>query len=1186
MTPCTKHTSSFARLILTGVFMLLGFLTAHATPVKFDIPAQPAPAALDLFGKQGKVSVAYSLDDLKGVTAHAVTGIYEPAAALDLLLQDTGFTAKPKGRDGFVITKAKAVAATGSVRGSLTGEGGKGLANVLVSIRETSQSAETDRYGQYAFPNVAAGTYVLVASASGYQTMHITDVRVNAGRELVLGKEEMRKATEGPLALEPFEVHADTVEQLEKFEVTGTKQQPFSDRNVDLPRGINDVQPYYVFDAKTIDQSGATNVGDFLKQRLTMNATAATPDQFQQGGNLTGPTNTGSINLRGLGVSETLILVDGRRLPNVAFSGSDPTQGKLLPAAQQPDINGIPLSAIDHIEILPSSASAIYGGNAIGGVVNIVLKKGYVGGEVKATYDVTSDGHAPLRTVTASFGAALEGGKTHIFVTTQYSDSKPLYTGDRAQLINRGYAALLQNDPAYISSNYTKSGLFGFPPGFSFNPFLGATTNVASFSHFSGPNGTQFNNLTLKSNGASLNSLVATFPQGYVAGTSDPASIIGGSWNLNLPNTNQSPNGLLSPLGSFPKNKSVIANVRRQMTDKVEMFADFSYAENSAYSTYNPISFLPFRILGTNAFNPFNQDVQITIPINLAYPSTSNSITQTATLGAIIKLPFEWSGELDYTWSRNRFSQSTQGFVIGDGADVLAVGIINPFQDNVAHPPAASALAPYLYTQSYRGANSLSDLAFRGAGPIAHLPWGNPTLALSLEHRKESQPNQYLTAGLPIGSPQEIADKNFNLNTTYLSQSQADDSVYGELDIPLVRKEKIPLLSQLELQVAGRVDRYTVSAGTQYVTVRPYNTPPSTTYGGPTLNGQPFSSDTRYNSANSTVGLKYNPVKSLTVRVSKASAFLPPTYSQLLPNPLPDVNPTLITDPKNLAAGRYGVQTISGGNPNLKPQTSESWDVGVIWEPQVEALKGFRANLEYYKIDQHNTISALNAQTIVTDEALYPGRVTRDPSTGLITRVDQTLLNLFANQTNGWDMTVDYRKGTSVGTFEISLTGTVIEHEKRQTNVGSPSLEYVGWTNSGGEAKTKANGTLTWANGHWAVAWSARYYGSYNQLGAPGGPTNDFANTPLAQGSNTIPSQTYHDLFVSYSFGASSKRTEAKFTAHVERLFANTTLQLGIKNVFDKLPPFDAYSAYAPFYYSPYGDIRLRDLWFSVRKQF
>src|SRR5262249_53577329 len=116
------------------------------------------------------------------------------------------------------------------------------------------------------------------------------------------------------------------VETLPQVTVTDQKPEPFSDRNVDLPRGMDDVQPYYIFNSQTIQESGSTSVEDFLRQRLTMNTTVQTNSQITGYSTVAGAGNNNasvqstasSINLNGLGVNRTLILVNGLPMAGVS----------------------------------------------------------------------------------------------------------------------------------------------------------------------------------------------------------------------------------------------------------------------------------------------------------------------------------------------------------------------------------------------------------------------------------------------------------------------------------------------------------------------------------------------------------------------------------------------------------------------------------------------------------------------------------------------------------------------------------------------------------------------------------------------------------------------------------------------------------------------------------------------------
>lgn len=1138
--PCVR----LLALVLSFLFTLPSAFAAKAT---FDIPPQPAAAALKLFMKQSGAQVVFSNDKLQGVLANEVRGEMEPSDALAKLLAGTGFEATQSGVGNFVVDRVKPATTAGSLRGSLTGEGGKGVADVLVSIRETAQSTSTDRYGVYFFPNVATGTYVLVASAPGYQTMHITDVVVKAGRELTLGKEDMRKAQEGVLALDPFVVHADAVTELEKFEVTGSKQKPFEGANVDIPRTVNDVQPYYIFDSKSIDQSGAVNVEDFLKQRLTMNATAMTNGQSSQS-NLYG--NTSSVNLRGLGTAETLILVNGRRVAGVSINGN----------SFQPDLNGIPVSAIDHIEVLPSSASGIYGGGAIGGVVNVVLKRKYSGGELRVTYDNTWGTDAPTRNVALNYGFSTRDGKTQVMLHLQWADAKPLLLQDRRIFMDRGLETILRNQPGFL---YT-----------DFNPFLGALPN------FSGP----FGNLVLK-DGTPVGSRRTFLGAGISSATTAAdlkASLLAntGKWDFNLPASTQSPTGLLRAFGVTPENKSYLATLRRELSRNLDLQFDVSEYDSSTKSTSNPFGSLVIFAPATIPTNPFSTAVIMRYPSASDVPRRNNASTQSFTTAILAHLPADWTGEVDYSWSKSVFRYSFYQVDTTTFNQDLRSGAINPFVDTLAYP---LKLEKYLYPVSSLNRSTLAGLTTRAAGPLPSLPWGQPNLVLGAEHRVAKIPGSVIDYNNTL-------TPSTSQRYTYFGQSETTGSLYAETLVPLAKRDVLPWLHDLEAQLAGRGEFFRVTSGTPYSITNINQVPPTTSYGEPTLNGQPFSAKTNYSSSNYTAGIKYQPTPDLTFRISRASAFLPPTPSQLLQNPKPDDFPSTIIDPRT--GNSYDVTTVSGGNANLNPQTSKSFNAGLIWERKSGILKGLRLNAEYYQIDQYSAIGSLDAQTIISQAVLFPGRVTRDTN-GLITLVDTSLLNLFVLKTKGIDLSFDYERNTALGRVSLHGTGSMINSIQTQYALNTPAYESVGFPAEGGAAKYKANISMGWERSGWMAGWTTRYFGSYMQFGAAGGPSstqfyNGGQSTDAyipAQGSDTIPSQIYHDAFVGYDVMAKSAGYSSGKAGLVERVKSGWSIQAGVRNIFGALPPTDVFWS-SNFYISPYGDTRLRSYWITVRKQF
>lgn len=1109
-----------------------------AEPVKtYDIQAQELAPALRAFATQSDREILFSSEIVAGKRSPGVHGSYTAPAALKATLVDTGLAYRLTGAHAFLITSQSSDA--------------KGHFEIDAGPLDVSLQTFTAQSGLDALAPSALTSGKAAPAVSGNMSptevlkkllrgSGLTFIRTREGK-ITLQAASGATATadsDGPVSAD---VSVQSQRPIQRFDPVA---------NVDISRTIDDVQPYYIFDSQTIEDSGALNIEDFLKQRLTMNTVVQTNNQIY--GLRTASSvplgNTSSINLRGLGTNETLILVDGHRLAGVSIEGN----------SQQPDINGIPIAAIDRIEVLPSSAAAIYGGSAVGGVINIILKKNYNGGDIKYSYENVVRGSAPISTLDGSYGFSAEEGKTRVMMTAHYSDAQPLDLEDRQYLVERGISSILQNNP----STLLYSGL----------PFAGGSNpNITSNSY--DQNGNQIP-LTLK-NGTPLSALFTSVCPGISSTTPEAAlnSCLlanAGKYNFAL-SPGVGSYGLQQPLGYSQRVLSGMLTVRRDMSSWLEAFVELSASKNDGSSVYNPIADQGnWGVPSTSPTNPFQQDVTITLPSTLAVPLIANSTNEGATAGLTAHLPMNWLVETDYTWSRNQFSSlyynvddyaldGTPAFTNPPTTGVLASGALNPFVDTGAHP---LNFYPYIAPVSYGSSSTLNDVALRATGPVYEFPWGSPNLAIGLEHRTESYPTNTQYDNFPISTSQD----NY---TTYFGQSQTTDSLYAEGTIPLITKSNSFVgVRSFELQIADRIERYSVDAGTTSEVVVPAGEPslgpgPYHCY-APSLNqacqeAVP-SNTTHYKSNNATFGFRYKPIEDVTLRASLGTAFLPPTFSQLLPNPEVLPNGDTITDPKTGAT--YPVNTIAGGNPNLKPEHDKNWDVGLIYQPIDGPLDGLRVDLEYYDIVQIDAIVSITGQEILSDPGLA-SRVTRSPTTGSITEINEALINASKYQTQGWDFSIDYRLTTSAGTFEFVGATTLIEHERRQFSIGYPSQDFVGQADEGGEVKTRATGTLTWQREHWRLGWSTRWFDSYD---------SDMYDAP-AQGSARIPSQIYHDFLASYAFGKQSGS-----------ILSNLTIQAGIKDVFNSSPPFDA--AFVPFYVSPYGDLRMRDFRLSLRKAF
>jgi len=923
--------------------------------------------------------------------------------------------------------------------------------------------------------------------------------------------------------------------KLDTFEVMGTKL-----LNMDVTRSRDDAQPYVIFDRDTIEQSGSTNLENFLKNRLTMNTQSAVGSQTV-GGTI---GNISQINLRGLGSNQTLILVDGHRAASVSIFGT----------AQQSDINWIPMAAVQRIEVLPTTASGIFGGSATGGAINIILRRNYSGGELKLTYENTVHADAPLRRVDLSTGFSLEDGKTSVLIAASWSDSATPTVADRDFLV-RGRARILANNPAFFLS--------------ATNPTLGATPNIRS---------TAGTNLTLK-NGTALNSPITHVPTGYQGTAADGGAALvanAGSYNFTPTATNQASLGA-GGFGLFttPRVESIMGTVRRRFSERVEAFLDASMANNVAYLPFN-FSSGAFNLPAAAPTNPFNQAITVTMPVNGTADSVygSSNYDRRIVGGVIMRLTGDWKAEADYTWNQTRYTFTNPRTFTPMLASDVSNGVLNPIRDVRANP---IDFTPYLGPSSNQFLTplrtTLRDAALRVSGPVYSLPAGSVTLACLLEYRDE-----YLDDGFQTTYGSGVSSYAYRP-----SRSQSTGSVYLEARLPIFSEHnRYRGLELLELQVAARADEYRIRGSSSFFNLAALSDPIP-----PILRNE-----VNLQSVDPTVGLRYSPVKGVTLRASYGTGFVPPSASQLITIPAtPNAATMTVNDPRrgNQATPLTAAQfPRTGGNPNLRPENSKSFSAGVVLS--LPAVPDLRLSVDYTRIRKTDIITTLTPQGVVDNEASFPDRVTRAPlaagdpfSVGQIIALDTSAVNLSNALVEAYDIAADYTIRTeALGTANLYLLGTWQTHYQTQASPIAPFLENVG-ISSNNPLKFKANAGLTWKYGRWTLNWIVRYFDDY-LVANPAIVSS--APTILNQGDNgRVPSQFYHDLSVSHRLGRGfSSDPNGRVGRSVSGLLARTEVTVGVKNLFDEEPPFDA--ATSPRFYSPYGDARLASYFISLKTAF
>lgn len=907
----------------------------------------------------------------------------------------------------------------------------------------------------------------------------------------------------------------DGVLKLDTFEVMGTKL-----LNMDIRRTRDDAQPYVVFERERIEQSGATTVEEFLKNRLTMNT------QDLSNGVFAGASgNASQLNLRGLGQSNTLILIDGHRAPARPLAG-----GPL-----QPDLNGIPLAAIERIEVLPTTASGIYGGGATGGVINVILRRDYAGTELKLGYENTFDGDAATRRVDLSAGFTFGQGRTNVLLAATWANSHVLTFGDR-DFFQDGRARILANNPEFLLNAAT-------PP-------LGATTNIRAVGGV---------NLTLK-NGTALNSPFTYAPVGYAGAAPDGGAALvanAGQYNFALADSAQA-GGARRTLMAGPTVEAVNLTVRRQFTPWMQAFVELAANDNLTEAA--PTSNLTgtYTLPAAAATNPFNQAVNITVPLTAGDSDyRMSSRTRRALGGVIFKLAHDWMAEADFTYARSRSSDSPALALHPLRPDITAVsaGTLDLLRDTRGALPDFGA---YLLSGGVRSPQTytLRDATLRVSGPVLALPAGSLRISILAEDRREAMSEATLTQPPPA------------VSVYYPDRSQSVRSGYIEAQVPVLGGEFRPLgVEELGLQFAARRDDYTVQGVTAAIIAG------SAT---PILRATNKTSST-----DPTVGLHFKPTKDVMLRFSYGTGFIPPAVTQLI------VTPATLTagagiDPRRGNSPTIAMTQLVGGNPNLKPEQSESWSGGVVLTPRFAA--NLRLAADYTRIEKSDNIANIALQTLINNEAILGSRITRDTvpagdpfSVGPIIAVDLTSVNLSKAMVEAYDVALDYTLPTaSLGTFDFYGQATWQTHYRTQLIATAPVVENIG-ISSRNPLKFKGNAGFGWRFGRWKAGWSVHYFDSYYAVD-PSAPAS--APVILNQGGARVGSQVYHDSFVSYRFGAG-----AAGAGFVGLFLRNVEVQAGLKNVFDQSPPFDAAQA-ATGYYSLFGDPRLQSFNLSVKKTF
>ncbi|MEJ1096197.1 MULTISPECIES: TonB-dependent receptor [unclassified Pseudoxanthomonas] len=862
--------------------------------------------------------------------------------------------------------------------------------------------------------------------------------------------------------------------------------------------------PVVIIDRAAIQQTGKLTLGD-LVQELPAVSGAATNPQVNNGGG----DGSSTVELRGLGSERTLLLVNGRRIVNN-------------------DLNSIPTTAVERIEVLMSGASAVYGSDAVAGVVNFILRKDFEGLTASVDFGITpskQDGQRSGGSIT--FGQV--GEKGNIIDGLNYNKFDGISSADRA----------FSKDATYLYSGEV------FVAGSSRNPrgriYVEGT-----------PLETQYGCPS-----------VTRIPGAAGDTTDDYRCYSGGTDAYNY----QSTNLIVTP--QERTNAFFLANY--QINDNLNAFAEVYH--NKTTSNF-AIAALPFDtgsdgvvISADNYYNPFDinfgpvsatdDNLFLTRFTSLGqrrsyYDTTTSQVV--AGLEGFIGDSWKWDAAFNYG---HYFSENTSyGYVYYEGlADALGPSFLdtdgvvkcgtpgaiisgcvplNIF--NIDDPQSVETLSQYEARPYYSTMRQNRSFEANASGELFSLPAGAVQLAFGASWREEYQRSEvdYIA----------IADSE---GRCFISQEACSSALSGKFDVTEVYGELyVPILSEMPF-----AHLLSVSLGSRY---SDYSTFGDTT--------------------NSKLQVEWRPIENLLFRGTVAEVFRAPRIQDLYAGPQGDA-PQLNDicqgygaagtprDHENACGAGAGATNIpaTGIGPaptsqsngvwsgsvaagfDLQPEEGKSFSWGVVYDP--EFLPGFSVSLDYWRLYLNDTITRADAQTVIdtcyaNDDHAFCEFINRRAN-GQVDFIREPIVNLGRLDTKGWDLALRYRlPDTAWGSWIAGLDATYIAQYDNDVNPESSDDEIAHLAGRydasyGNYSRIRARLFLNWQKGDFGVSWRTRYVGGFEIASADGGCTLD------------TPEYCYAVAFDDYMLHSVS--------ANYNLPWFNSKIEVGLDNVFDKQPP-------------------------------
>ncbi|SDQ29560.1 TonB-dependent Receptor Plug Domain [Pseudoxanthomonas sp. CF385] len=989
-------------------------------------------------------------------------------------------------------------------------------------------------------------------------------------------------AQEAPAPAEPAPqteaAPADDAKTLDKVVVVGSHIQGAS---------TTDALPVMVVGAEQIDAAGAISGDELMRTIPQMGDVLFDASNNPQTSNAArGDVN--SVNLRSLGVGNTLVLLNGRRL--VQHPTSQGTSDTGTVPVQSFNSNAIPVSGLDRMEILLDGAAAIYGADAVAGVVNTVLQTDFDGVSASARYG-TAEGTGMNEFETNIFaGKNFDRGNVSVFLN---------YT-DRSEL--------MAADQDYTSTDDLR-GLFADYPDFAGLAVLDGRSSHTPWARLTvGPRA------VIRSNGTAVTNTAGAFrvqPSSFGCGVSLGNDLCLASGNHNFNTTNREmryDTRYGTTVRPSVERFNAYLTGHYALDNGVEAFGEVGYYQATSEALQPPVVNLnSLWIPASNYWNPFGAT---TLPDGTPNPNRLPGLTNVPAAGLPVQmsnyryvdtgfqrvrvenyqarflagLRGEWNG---WNWETALLYSEAEAKDRSPNINMTALqrqlalstpDAYNPFSGGCVATPTHSDCSPssqaaidaivFDLVRESRTTLTMADFKMSRADLFA-LPAGEVGIAFGAEARRETQEDNrdanldgtYTFTDLVTGETNlsNVAAVSPNPDTR---GSRNVGSAYVEFAVPLVSADMdIPLVHRLDMQLAGRYEHYSDFGSV----------------------------------AKPKVALAWDLVEGVRLRGSYSEGFRAPNLEQTNATQYSRLASGVdhIRCEADLRAGRIasfsacgqntaGASLLVAGNPDLDPEESTNTSYGVVFQPAFipERFGNFTFTVDRWKIKQEQIVGLLGAQTALTLD--YLNRVegggnplvvraaptqedidffagTGIDAVGQVIAINDRFINLQPQTAGGLDIGMDWSlRRTRFGSFSASLNATKLMEFTRDpgdivnalyaaraagtidplTPLPDPS-QLIG---QNGRPEWRASGSLTWNKGPWRVGYSAQYMSSFEQpqlLGVSGDPW-------------VVEDRLFHNLYGQYRFPD------------------GTALRLGVRDLTDEGPAL-ADGGYRGSLHNPWG---------------